>query len=453
MKATVMFFGFCLFSFSLLGQDENRLSEFVIGEDLPIGEFVNHAPLPSAQNAASASIQLDSIVDARVSNGNWMLSDKYVFFYNVNGELLSEIESYWKNSKWNLDQKNEFEYDAKGNMTQRLEYYADSILWVVDEKNTFTYDANNNMLEWLRLEMNNGVWQNDRRIEYGYNPDDNMIYSIRQYWDGAIWENSEKVEFAYNSSKQLIQELEFDWQDTVWKYSSKSENTLDAQGKILIQVDSYWQDSIWVYDDKDSNIYNSSDQLIENYRFYWSAYYDEWRVFSLEEFTYDAKGNITESLNSNYSSGQWLPDEKTMNVFDAAVDQSDIWLPKNSDFENDFFSKSKIDASKYFAWGNSTWEMEDSTAFYYSPIPFGIDENDQFQVLFYPNPTLGRVFIKADLGSICTVTVHDILGNELLKVEMKNGDAQIDTSSWPNGVYLFSMKSEKGRATQRIIKH
>ena len=73
----------------------------------------------------------------------------------------------------------------------------------------------------------------------------------------------------------------------------------------------------------------------------------------------------------------------------------------------------------------------------------------RFQI--YPNPTsqqLNLVFKKAENR---TISLIDILGNEVFKTKSNLPNTQLDISNFPKGIYTIQVKNEKGISSQKVI--
>ena len=82
---------------------------------------------------------------------------------------------------------------------------------------------------------------------------------------------------------------------------------------------------------------------------------------------------------------------------------------------------------------------------WYDGIPNGINELSQYNsVLTYPNPCSSQInFRYTDLNAQ-SISVFDITGRNVGGVEMKNGAATINTSSFANGMYLYRVLDKSG---------
>lgn len=77
-----------------------------------------------------------------------------------------------------------------------------------------------------------------------------------------------------------------------------------------------------------------------------------------------------------------------------------------------------------------------------------LNEIDE-KVRIYPNPTNGNVFIEME--NIKTVTVYDIIGQELITEYVDNDNCNIDMSVFEDGIYFVKIHTEYGSLTRKLI--
>lgn len=84
---------------------------------------------------------------------------------------------------------------------------------------------------------------------------------------------------------------------------------------------------------------------------------------------------------------------------------------------------------------------------------FSIPEN---QMLVYPNPTNGKVFINSNTKNLIQkVEVYSLSGQKVLKLDLKEkvSKAEIDMSNLPTGVYIIQIQDHSGKnSNHKIIK-
>ena len=72
-----------------------------------------------------------------------------------------------------------------------------------------------------------------------------------------------------------------------------------------------------------------------------------------------------------------------------------------------------------------------------------VGENLSDSVAFYPNPSSGKVNIKAE--TMQQITVINAIGQVVLTQNVDNNDVTIDMSACDNGMYLVNIITEKGK--------
>ena len=70
----------------------------------------------------------------------------------------------------------------------------------------------------------------------------------------------------------------------------------------------------------------------------------------------------------------------------------------------------------------------------------------------YPNPFGGQVILETTTSGETQVIVHSLLGQEIMNTEFTGDKLVIETSTWPAGVYLFTVNTAEGQETVRMVK-
>ena len=78
-----------------------------------------------------------------------------------------------------------------------------------------------------------------------------------------------------------------------------------------------------------------------------------------------------------------------------------------------------------------------------------VGENNAHEVLLYPNPTSGTVFIESD--GLQSVEVYNLTGQMLLQSEASNGQATIDMTPLPNGTYFVKTMGDHNQV-KKVVK-
>jgi len=82
---------------------------------------------------------------------------------------------------------------------------------------------------------------------------------------------------------------------------------------------------------------------------------------------------------------------------------------------------------------------------WYDGVPNGINEVSQNNsTKLFPNPCTTQVTFRSTNQNAQTVSLFDITGREINGTIMKNGEANINTSSFANGIYLYRVLDKSG---------
>ena len=126
------------------------------------------------------------------------------------------------------------------------------------------------------------------------------------------------------------------------------------------------------------------------------------------------------------------------NMFDVASSfNQDIssWCVTNITSEPTYLVISPLSESNKPVWGTCP------TA--------SVDDQNQLDILIYPNPTSDIVYIDGNYTQL-KVVVYDILGKQVMKESITNS---IDISQLEKGVYILQLSDGAKVSTQRIIKN
>lgn len=83
------------------------------------------------------------------------------------------------------------------------------------------------------------------------------------------------------------------------------------------------------------------------------------------------------------------------------------------------------------------------------------DSIGEVDITLFPNPTLGRIDIKAsnlDDNIACEIIVFDAKGSLLLKQAWRNGSTSVDLTNQPQGVYFVKFVAGDQITQWKVIK-
>jgi PKD repeat protein len=83
----------------------------------------------------------------------------------------------------------------------------------------------------------------------------------------------------------------------------------------------------------------------------------------------------------------------------------------------------------------------------------GIHPNEDETFSLYPNPTTGRFEIRSDLAGPTIISVYNLLGVEVYRINGQNDPSEawtIDLSNLPTGLYLVRVESGSNESVQKV---
>lgn len=103
-------------------------------------------------------------------------------------------------------------------------------------------------------------------------------------------------------------------------------------------------------------------------------------------------------------------------------------------------------SSANVATPNSKFIIDNLTLEY----PQGVANNDKLDCHIYPNPSSGLVNVSFASNESYTVLLHNTLGQQVYSKNINGMNSTLDFSSFPKGIYLLELKSDKLRTVKRI---
>jgi hypothetical protein len=82
---------------------------------------------------------------------------------------------------------------------------------------------------------------------------------------------------------------------------------------------------------------------------------------------------------------------------------------------------------------------------WYDGLPSGINEvSETHNTIVYPNPATTQISFHYNAQNAQSIFVYDITGRSLNSIDMKNGIATLNTSSFSSGIYFYDVTDRSG---------
>ena len=80
-----------------------------------------------------------------------------------------------------------------------------------------------------------------------------------------------------------------------------------------------------------------------------------------------------------------------------------------------------------------------------------VEDTNTFKSIIYPNPTSSRLTISAP-KIINNVAIYNLLGKQVMSIEVNKNTESIDVSNLPSGVYLIRYNVDNAVGTAKFVK-
>lgn len=339
------------------------------------------------------------------------------------GDYLSETQQLqWLFGMW-VGQNMYWYYYENDDLIQKVhfKYDLDSLKYTRFWLNDDYYDQNHNIMIKYEYARVKNEWQLRLKNEFTYQ-NGLLNKSIKQVTYSELPLNpSEKIEYyEHDSGKRPNVLVKYNWNLTNknWLLGSVDTVRFDNWSNQTVRASRAWNDKYGYFDKgvKDVSVFNENGELVKLTTYDWNGFSEKWYI-KTGSINYDY-GDSIESIY--YSNGE-------------------ISSRSMSYYQNGFIIKSYS-----YEYDNALklWRHNRTLKYYYSGLTSteNIVVND---ILVYPNPTSGILWVKNGPADIC---IFNSSGVQLL--EIKNAQ-EIDISNLPSGLYLFKTNNK----TSKIIKN
>ena len=104
------------------------------------------------------------------------------------------------------------------------------------------------------------------------------------------------------------------------------------------------------------------------------------------------------------------------------------------------------------AYSTANWTNKDATAVFSENCVTASNENFKVaRISIFPNPTSG--ILNITVNEKADYTLLNMRSQTLKKGILPTGKSEIDISSLARGIYLLSIKTDKGSFTEKVIKN
>ena len=355
--------------------------------------------------------------------------------------------------------KMSFEYNQKDDLTGFLIQFRSAGRWDNNLTEKLLYDVNNNLIREIDLSWNGITWDTTNCINNYYDAKGNLVQSIVQFFTDSLWTNSVRYTFTHDSSTIIIDTMKIDrWQNNEWNKNLFTVAYYSGVNKRDSILSFNWDGAEWLKGNRiisyyDKNI-SAPDSIISTF---WAG---DWINLIRENYTYDNDNNEIEEVEQNWLGYIWQNIEQrtfTYNDYNLLKSIScEIW-------DNNEWTSGDGQIQIIYQNNVLLGFYANRADFYYTDIT-SITNNGTGNVmgftLFqnYPNPFNPSTTINYTIPEqgFVSIKVYNMLGQEIstLVNEVKlPGSYQIhfNADNLPSGVYIYRIKTGTFTKSMRMI--
>ena len=318
-------------------------------------------------------IELGNIV-----NGQWIVSNKFIYTYDLFGNQLSEINTFYDSTsnQWINFNRIQKSFDINNNLIEYLYQNWDGSSWIDYWRYSYSYDSNGNQVERITQNWDSLNWINTGLDTYSYDSANNMITSLSQGWDGSNWYNGScgYLTYTYDGNGNMLSESYMCWNASTsqWDNSFHRDYLYNSDNLLLNFIDKNWNGNSWSIVFQGTNSYD-----INNNNIY--SLFEDWSGGSLfsfsKEYAYDASNNCISDLSKVMDAPNvWSNQGLTLYTFDDRNNklswENKLWGPNGWENKHHYdyeFNIANIQISEsHKIWNGIAWISIDSSHFYYT---------------------------------------------------------------------------------------
>jgi hypothetical protein len=373
----------------------------------------------------------------------WVGYYKYEYGYDANGvQTMIAYYDDWSNGKWIGNYRNEWANDANGNLL--FSQYQDGwdSTWKYGYKYVNAYDINENQIlsEYSVWDTISKTWVKVNRQErafkdtYIYFTTDFPLYNRYYEWDSTAWELQKSTEWIYNTVGDIIEVVYSELFNDSLKVKTRMLTTTDTTHlRASLVFDEQWEIMFSQHLRTDYYKYDSVQTIIkhDSMLYYWSSI----NVWSPPTYTISGKvtvdGNPLKGVQITYATSKSVTTNSS-GEYTVSVDSGSTvaLVPSKAGY---VFTPTSITCSNV----SSNLYNKDFQA---TDVGIADVDNTNTELVVYPNPTKGIVYISSE----CDIKLYDIQGKKLQEIRGN----QIDISSYPQGMYFLKVDGK----TLKVVK-
>lgn len=225
-----------------------------------------------------------------------------------NFKLSEAIYSYWSDGNWVLSSRNIFEYDVYGNISGMNYNIRSDGSWSDYMKYEYHYDTDERISLIEIIQFSDNVWKDYMKIDFFYSPESSEYETVTTLRSSSGWDNYARSSYSVNENGKLASSKTDLWSDSLWTDYSRMEYTYNGAGETDEYFQYLWEDSTWNIYFRFDYLYNAQGLNYLSNMYTWS---DSWNLEGRDDNSFDENKNMILSITQSYTDGNWTNQSKS----------------------------------------------------------------------------------------------------------------------------------------------
>ena len=417
----------------------------------------------NCQNVLAQGSRMIGLSSYGYGTSSYVLYDSTAYFYTgSHGGDLNRIKKFTTDTLWNYSGSSftpgtvlNQTFDGADNIatTTYLNYVSGNFVKVSLYTNTYNVSHNNTSTLVQNWDPGTSTWKDSLKSDHVYDASNNIISNIDYQWStasSAFVPSTRDTTIFLGATAKVI--TFFNWSSPTptgnWVNVLMDTLYYDGSGYETSQVSYGWYSisSIWVKNIHELIYNNTMGKPVTDTEYSWTG--TSWKNSSIDNYTYDASGNILTDKAIIWSGTAWVNSLLSSYTFNSSHQMTSVsylyWDATSGSF-------------------NPTAALGDAIYYYYyeSYVNTGMAplNNLTVDVNIFPNPAnkILQLRINWDKPEPFDVSVYDMNGRIMSSQHedaITTYNRQIPVTYWPVGNYSVVIKTNSGSTTKQfIVRH
>lgn len=382
---------------------------------------------------------------------DWELESIKTKAYDSNNNLLSETNAIKIGSSFIDNERIEYAYDANNRKTKEAYYtwHRNSYSWLPVVKTEIHYDPRGNQVLKEQFSGKRFSWAIYWKEKYSYTPSNYLEMQTDAQWDTTLqnWVKKDSTWKVYNTNHLIISDSTFQRSGSKWKFRSVQATSYNPSNQIILEEERILKNGYPFLINKTVSTYNSSNRMLLRASYHWNGTDKFLTNSSKSEYTYSNNSDIYISTFYSGRDTTWITMGKVENYYDPSKQKENI-IPHNWFWWGDL----KLLKTKSYSISNNQWEIDDTSAVYYSDFITSVKSVENDKIKMYPNPTTDFLNISGEINQGTQLELVNMAGAIMHTYVTTSANPRIDVSGLIPGVYFLRVQDKEGVIVKKILK-